>query len=230
VTFDPRLRLLALLDALGELLIAAGLPERTRSLSRPFRLQVSIPAAELSAIRVPIAVQAAPRAGLRLRLSIATAEAADGGADRTVELSPDLLAHADAVTFNFAPLPSTLAGETLLELTFESAAEPPPTLRLLPRKTERVLDQLEHGNLAIKVSLFSTPSDVAFMTKMANRFILGLLGALLGIISVMLLSTNAGPVLADGVELLHILGAIGLAAGVILILRVVAAIARDGLN
>ena len=121
MTFDPLPRLLALRDALGELLFAAGLPERTRSLSTPFRFQVSIPAAGLSAIRAPIVVQAAPGAGLRLRLSI-EAGPPDASSQRTVEISAEVLAGADAVTFNFAPLPSTLPGETLLELTFESTA------------------------------------------------------------------------------------------------------------
>lgn len=105
-----------------------------------------------------------------------------------------------------------------------------PTLRQLPRHADRIADMAERGTLTTRVSLFATETDTNFMTKMVNRFTLALVGAVLGVISAMLLGTTQGPMLADGTQLLHIFGAIGLASGVVLMLRVVAAIVRDGLN
>src|SRR5207244_2642576 len=67
VSSGLRARLLALQDALGELLAAAGAPGRLRRVDeRPYRLVVPGIAAELSAVRLPIAAAAAPAAGARL--------------------------------------------------------------------------------------------------------------------------------------------------------------------
>lgn len=105
-----------------------------------------------------------------------------------------------------------------------------PTLRQLPRHADRIADMMERGTLSTRVSLFSARADVDFVTKMVNRFTLAFLGSVLGVISAILLVTDRGPILADGTQLLHIIGAIGLAGGAVLMLRVVAAIVRDGLN
>jgi ubiquinone biosynthesis protein len=137
-------------------------------------------------------------------------------------------------------------GEHARELAEEWAVTPPggapddllraellgllPVLRRLPRRVDRVGDLLERGRLTARVSLFSTPADTAFVTRLVNRATLGFLGAVLGIISAVLLGTDRGPVLADGTQVLHVLGVVGLASGAVLMLRVVAAILRDGLN
>jgi ubiquinone biosynthesis protein len=105
-----------------------------------------------------------------------------------------------------------------------------PVLRRLPRRVDRVADLLERGALTTRVSLFAQPDDAALVTRLVNRFTMGFLGAVLGVISAMLLGTERGPVLADGTQLLHVLGVVGLGCGAVLMLRVVAAIVRDGLN
>jgi ubiquinone biosynthesis protein len=105
-----------------------------------------------------------------------------------------------------------------------------PVLRRLPRRVDRVADLLERGALTTRVSLFAHPDDAALVTRLVNRFTMGFLGAVLGVISAMLLGTERGPVLADGTQLLHVLGVVGLGCGAVLMLRVVAAIVRDGLN
>jgi ubiquinone biosynthesis protein len=143
-------------------------------------------------------------------------------------------------------VPGYQLGEHARDLAEEWAVEPPsgsvpdafraelaglvPVLRRLPRRVDRVAELLERGTLVTRVSLFGHPDDAAFVTRLANRFTLGFLGAVLGVISAMLLATSQGPVLADGTQLLHIFGAVGLASGAVLVLRVVAAILRDGLN
>ena len=104
-----------------------------------------------------------------------------------------------------------------------------PVLRQLPRRVDRVGDQLERGNLTVRVSLFSNPSDTTFVSKLVNRALLGFLGAVLGIISAVLLSASGG-VGSDGSELVRVLGALGLIGGVVLMMRVAAAILREGLN
>jgi len=80
------------------------------------------------------------------------------------------------------------------------------------------------------VSLFSNPTDVDVVTRLVNRVVLGLVSTMLGLMSVIMLGINQGPTLADGVELIQVVGAIGLVSSSILMLRLVASIVRDGLN
>ncbi len=106
-------RLLALADALGEALQAAGVPLRARHLDyEPYRCTLAPPADHLSAVRVPLLHEGQPEAGLRARIRA-------GDQERIVELSAAELANRDAATFVFPPLEP--AGGALAELTLESA-------------------------------------------------------------------------------------------------------------
>jgi ubiquinone biosynthesis protein len=122
------------------------------------------------------------------------------------------------------------SGASMGELARQEVLGLLPSLRQLPKRADRVGEMLERGTLTTRVSLFSTPAEQAYVTKLVNRLTLGFLGSVLGVIGALLLFNDQGPVLADGTQLLHILGALGLASSFVLILRVIAAIVRDGLN
>ena len=66
------------------------------------------------------------------------------------------------------------------------------------------------------------------MTRLVNRLVLGIVAAALGIGSVMLLGVRTGPVVTASVTVNEVLGYIGLAISSILMLRLIAAIVRDG--
>jgi ubiquinone biosynthesis protein len=168
-------------------------------------------------IRVPPALTTFSRALVILEGTLAT-------------LAPGyrLAAHAQDMAEEWAA--ERFSPDTIEELAERELMTLLPTLRQLPRRADRIGDLLERGNLTTRVSLFSTTADITFVTKMVNRFILGFLGAVLGVISAILLASQQGPSLADGTQLLHLIGAVGLAGGTVLMLRVVAAVVRDGLN
>ncbi|WP_208027213.1 ABC1 kinase family protein [Rhabdothermincola sediminis] len=105
-----------------------------------------------------------------------------------------------------------------------------PTLRVLPKRADRVLRLAEKGELLTRTSLFSRDDDVRFVAKMVNRVVLAFAGGVLGIVSAVLLSTSNGPAFADQVTLLNFFGYLGLFGSVVLLLRVTAAIVREGLN
>ena len=77
--------------------------------------------------------------------------------------------------------------------------------------------------------------DRHFVATMAGRAVLAFLGAASGIISVMLIGVRGGPLLTPaaagtgGTSLFHVLGYVGLFLGLVLILRVIIAITRDGI-
>jgi ubiquinone biosynthesis protein len=105
-----------------------------------------------------------------------------------------------------------------------------PTLRDLPRRTDRVLRMAERGDLGLRMTLFSQEADTRFVARMVNRAVLALVGAVLGVISAMLVVSTGGPSFVADVTLLNLFGYIGLFGAVVLMLRVVAAVVREGLN
>jgi ubiquinone biosynthesis protein len=105
-----------------------------------------------------------------------------------------------------------------------------PTLRDLPRRADRVLRLAERGDLNVGVALFSQEADTTFVARMVNRAVLALIGTVLGVISAILVVSTSGPPFVEDATLLNLFGYIGLFGAVVLMLRVVAAVVRDGLN
>ncbi len=122
------------------------------------------------------------------------------------------------------------AGGTMEDIARDELIKQLPTLRQLPRRADRIGELLERGNLSTRVSLFSNQTDVDVVTKLVNRIVLGFVSTMLGLMSVIMLGTDQGPTLAEGVELIQVIGSICLVASGILMLRLVASIVRDGLN
>ena len=96
-----------------------------------------------------------------------------------------------------------------------------PMLRKLPRRADKITAALAQGRFTTSLRLFSDPHDVSVITTLVNRAVLGLLGAALGVISVILLLAPGSPRIARGLTLLQLLGYTGLFLAVTLILRVV---------
>ena len=83
---------------------------------------------------------------------------------------------------------------------------------------------------AASVSLFADERDVRVVTLLANRFILALAGGAVGIVSVLLISIHGGPGFAGNTSLFRFFGYFGLFCSTVLIMRVLVAVLRDGLN
>ncbi len=111
-----------------------------------------------------------------------------------------------------------------------------PVLRRLPRRLDRITTSLERGNLSVNVRLFAEERDVRFVASIVNRAVMAFAGATLGIMSVVLLAIRGGPALlpgatpGSGTSVFRLFGYLGLFFSVVLILRVVIAIAREGIS
>ncbi len=102
-----------------------------------------------------------------------------------------------------------------------------PQLRRLPDRLDRILMLTGRGDLRIR-SVIDEDSRRILRT-LVNRALLVAVGATLLLASVALLvPADAGPRVSTDVGLFEILGYGGLFAGIVLLLRVVAAVARDG--
>jgi ubiquinone biosynthesis protein len=110
-----------------------------------------------------------------------------------------------------------------------------PVLRRLPRRLDRITTSLERGTLTTSMRLLADDRDRQFIRSMAGRAVLAFLGAAFGVISVMLIGVRGGPLLVPtaagtgGTSLFHVFGYVGLFFSLVLILRVIIAITREGI-
>jgi ubiquinone biosynthesis protein len=123
--------------------------------------------------------------------------------------------------------PGTAPGQALVK---SELARTLPQLRRLPRHLDRIATLAERGDLRLRVSLFSTESDMQAMTRLVNRVILAGLGVGIAIVALGLLRTSGGPDLANGLGLYPSLAYLGFLASMVFIVRVTVAVMRDGLN
>ena len=107
-------------------------------------------------------------------------------------------------------------------------------LRRLPRRLDRITTSLERGTLTTSVRLLADDRDRQFVASMTGRAVLAFLGAAFGVISVMLIGVHGGPLFrpsaagTGGTSLFHVFGYVGLFFSLVLILRVIIAITREG--
>ena len=146
----------------------------------------------------------------------------------TVEqLSPDyplidVIADVGGAEFRERMLPGSVS-----ELVQQEWAQLGPLLSRAPRHMDRIATLLEHGRLTTRLRLFTDVHEVRVLERLVNRIVLALLSIGVGAVSVLLLRTEGGPALAAiGVDLYEVLGWIGLALAVILLMRVLLAVLR----
>ena len=102
-----------------------------------------------------------------------------------------------------------------------------PHLRRLPERVDRLLNLAGRGELRVR-SVVDEDSRRILRT-LVNRGLLAAVGTVFLIVSAMLvLATDPGPLVGEDVGLFEIFGFGGLFAGTVLLLRVVAEVARDG--
>lgn len=105
-----------------------------------------------------------------------------------------------------------------------------PTLRRLPRQLDRLVGGLNRGEVGVRVHRFTTPDEQAFVSRMVNRATLAFVGAVGLMASVLLAVSGAGPEFTGDTTLLNAVGYAGMTWSSVLLLRVTAAIVREGTN
>ena len=123
-----------------------------------------------------------------------------------------------------------LAPSTLEELAREELIRMGPLLRRLPRRLDRMANQIERGNFRARVSLFSDPHDEHVVTKLVNRTVLVIAGGIVGLIGAILLGISGGPPFAGDTSLYEFFGYFSLFCSVVLIMRVIVSVLHDGVN
>jgi ubiquinone biosynthesis protein len=123
-----------------------------------------------------------------------------------------------------------LAPSSLEELARKELGSIALLLRRAPRRLDRIASIVQRGDLRARGRLFADDQDVRTVTRLLNRVVLAGLGGVVGLLSVMLLGTQGGPPFTGDTSLFQFFGYFGLFCATVLILRVIVAILRDGLN
>ncbi|KJS52920.1 ubiquinone biosynthesis protein UbiB [Streptomyces rubellomurinus subsp. indigoferus] len=119
-----------------------------------------------------------------------------------------------------------LTPASMAESVVEEALAMAPMLRRLPRRVERITSSLEHGRLGVQVRFLADERDRRFVRTLVHEVLLTFIGAVLGLIGVLLLGTKGGPVLGHSLQLFQLLGYNLLVVASVLALRVVFSIFR----
>ncbi|MEV6958245.1 AarF/UbiB family protein [Streptomyces sp. NPDC051207] len=136
----------------------------------------------------------------------------------------DLVAEARA--FASTELARRLSPRQLSRSVFDEAAAVLPMLLRLPRRAERISSALEQGRLSVNVRVFADERDRRFIRGIVRDVLLAFLGALTGVLGILLLSTQGGPRVAGSLRLFDIFGYNMLLISSVLVLRVLFTITK----
>ncbi|MEU6716623.1 AarF/UbiB family protein [Nonomuraea sp. NPDC046802] len=143
-----------------------------------------------------------------------------------VRLSPGFNLIGEARAFAGRYLAEQVGPATVKESVTHELAALLPMLRRLPRRVERIASAAEHGRFAMNVRLLADDRDRRFVTGLLHQVLLTVLGATAGVMAVMLLGTEGGPLVLGSTSLFQLIGYNLLVIASILVLRVLALIFR----
>ncbi|MET0727780.1 MAG: AarF/UbiB family protein [Acidimicrobiales bacterium] len=145
------------------------------------------------------------------------------GTLRTLAPGMSLIAAATAMMTDGQAAP-IIDREALLRAELEAAL---PHLRHLPDRIDRILTLAGRGDLRVRHVVDEDGQRI--LRTLVNRSLLAVIGAAFLLVSALLLvAADEGPAVAEDTGLFEVFGFGGLLIGSVLLLRVVAAVARDG--
>jgi ubiquinone biosynthesis protein len=113
------------------------------------------------------------------------------------------------------------------ELVADQAARNAHIIERLPREVDGLVRVLRKGDLRARVRLWADDEDVRVARGMVNRAAMAVIASALSLASAFMLSAGSASAL-HGVRIVNLLGGVGLFFGVLLLLRLVIQIVREG--
>jgi ubiquinone biosynthesis protein len=166
------------------------------------------------------------RFGIRLPADLVVLSRALVTVDGTLRvLAPDLsLVSAATETMTSTTTPAPVDRDAMIRDELLSAL---PHLRRLPDRIDRILTLTSRGELRIRNIVDEDARRI--LRTLVNRALLVAAGAaFLVVAAVLLVASDPGPTVGGDTGLFEVFGYFGLLAGSVLLLRVVAAVTRDG--
>lgn len=140
-------------------------------------------------------------------------------------LSPDLALVNAATELMASPSTSPLGDRT--SILRDELIGMLPHLRRLPDRIDRILNQTARGDLRVR-SVVDEDRRRVLRTLVNRGLLVGIGASFLLVAAMLLVAGDAGPSVSEGTGLFEIFGYGGLLIGTVLLLRVVAAVTRDG--
>ncbi|WP_214105662.1 AarF/UbiB family protein [Acrocarpospora catenulata] len=94
-----------------------------------------------------------------------------------------------------------------------------PLLQRLPRRINKLTEDLEQGRISINIRALSDERDRGFLTGLVHQVVIAILAATATLGAIVLMVTDAGPTVAPGVRLFVLIGSTLLLVGFVLALR-----------
>lgn len=145
-----------------------------------------------------------------------------------VRLAPGFNLIGEARDFARRYLAEQVSAGTVKEAVAQEVTALLPMLRRLPRRIERIASAAEHGRFTMNVRLLADERDRRYVTGLLHQVLLTVLGATAGLMGVVLLGTEGGPVVVEQMNmgLYELIGYNLLVISAILVLRVLVLIFR----
>ncbi|MBO0810447.1 MAG: AarF/ABC1/UbiB kinase family protein [Microlunatus sp.] len=102
-----------------------------------------------------------------------------------------------------------------------------PVLQRLPQRLNRITDDLENGRFTTRLRVLSDPDDRRFLSRLVGQLSITLVAGAAVLSAMVLITSNAGPVIAASFRLYPLLGVLLLFFGLILGLRVIVVALRS---
>ena len=173
------------------------------------------------------------RFGLTLPAELATVFRALATLEGTlVHLSPGFDTVAEAKRFAGERMSGQLRGEALRDLAADEVIALLPALRRLPRRLDRITDQLHRGRFTVQVRPFAHPEDRRLLGGLVHQAILTVLAVATGLMSVGLFNVTDGPdvkwaEMTVRAQFLNGAAWLLLAVAALLVLRLLVGVSRD---
>ncbi|WP_219462852.1 ABC1 kinase family protein [Nonomuraea rhizosphaerae] len=145
-----------------------------------------------------------------------------------VRLSPGFNLIGEARAFAGRYLAEQLDAASVKENLTQEVVALLPMLRRLPRRVERIASAAEHGRLAMNIRWLADERDRRYVTGLLHQVLLTVLGATAGLMGVILLGIDGGPLVNAKLpmSLYELIGYNLLVVSAILVLRVLVVIFR----
>ncbi|WP_138757486.1 hypothetical protein [Modestobacter altitudinis] len=125
-------------------------------------------------------------------------------------------------------LTESMAPERLRRSVEDEMAALLPMLQRLPRRLDRIADAVEQGRVNLNVRLLADGQDRRFLTRLVHLSLTAVIGAVAGVMGVLFLGMRDGPQVTAALPLFAVFGYGLLVVAVVLVLRVLVVVLRQG--
>jgi ubiquinone biosynthesis protein len=141
-------------------------------------------------------------------------------------LAPGFDIIGESQRFADSEITAQLAEVSLKDAAIKEVLELVPLLRRLPRRFDRITAAIERGQLSTKVRVLADPRDREVFSGYLHQALEGVLAATTGIMAVVLLASQGGPLISQSVRLYAVFGYNLLVISAVLAIRVLFARTR----